>query len=192
MDLYSPFIPMDRRQALAHGLALPERATGAALLADLAGYTALTTALIGVVGQQRGAEELTRLLTPVFEVLVNTVHRYRGSVLCFAGVAVTCWFDDAGERGSGLRRAATAALAMQDAMAAFATLDLPGGATGRLALHCALIAGSGRRLLVGDPAIQQFDVLAGAALTRLNDLKEQAGWGETVLDRATAEQLALL
>ncbi len=37
----SGYIPIDRRQALANGTGLPEQTTGAALLADIAGFTPL-------------------------------------------------------------------------------------------------------------------------------------------------------
>ena len=36
------YLPMDRRQALARGGVLPEHSVGAALFADIAGFTPLT------------------------------------------------------------------------------------------------------------------------------------------------------
>ena len=58
----SVYLPMDRRQALVRGETLPDRATGAALTADISGFTPLASALAQELGLQRGAEELTRLL----------------------------------------------------------------------------------------------------------------------------------
>ncbi|HMA36088.1 MAG TPA: hypothetical protein VKY74_16615, partial [Chloroflexia bacterium] len=49
-EILSSFLPMDRRQALATGQALPRRAAGAALLADLAGFTTLTATLAAAYG----------------------------------------------------------------------------------------------------------------------------------------------
>jgi adenylate cyclase len=48
MDLQSllVYIPMDRRQALAQGQTLPDRTSGAALFADISGFTPLTEALL--------------------------------------------------------------------------------------------------------------------------------------------------
>jgi len=46
---------MDRRQALAGQMLLPERLTGAALFADISGFTPLTEALARDLGPQRGA-----------------------------------------------------------------------------------------------------------------------------------------
>jgi len=52
MEPLSAYIPQDRRQALAEGVALPDRMVGAALFADISGFTPLT-------------EALARALTPV-------------------------------------------------------------------------------------------------------------------------------
>src|SRR5262249_35019194 len=131
MDVPSSFIPQDRRHALARGAALPDRTTGAGLLADLSGFTALTEALTDAYGPARGAEQLTRLLNEVFDTLIDEVGRWSGSVISFAGDAITCWFDDgsldAGGLGTGAERAATCARALQAAMASFASVPLPGG-----------------------------------------------------------------
>ena len=53
---FSTFLPSDRRYALLNGAELPEHVTGAALYADISGFTALTEALTRVFGPQRGAE----------------------------------------------------------------------------------------------------------------------------------------
>jgi hypothetical protein len=59
MKTFSAYIPMDRRQALANQVTLPDRANGAVLFADISGFTPLTTVLAQDLGPQRGAEELT-------------------------------------------------------------------------------------------------------------------------------------
>jgi hypothetical protein len=61
---------MDRRQALAAGRDLPERARGAALFADVSGFTSLTEMLARVLGPKRGAEELTVHLNGVYDALI--------------------------------------------------------------------------------------------------------------------------
>jgi len=46
MESLHAYIPIDRRLALAHGVVLPNHATGAALFADISGFTPLTEALV--------------------------------------------------------------------------------------------------------------------------------------------------
>src|SRR3954447_477426 len=111
MDTLNSYVPMDRRQALAGGAPLPDRAIGAALLADLSGFTPLTAALVRAFGPQRGAEELTRALNRVYEALTAEVDRYQGTVISFSGDALTCWFE--GDRGAW---AAACAVAMLQGM----------------------------------------------------------------------------
>ena len=55
MENLGSFIPMDRRQAMAHGRTLTDRSKGAALFADVSGFTPLTEALVREYGPQRGA-----------------------------------------------------------------------------------------------------------------------------------------
>src|SRR5262245_60159327 len=111
MDLLSAYIPADRLQALAHGTALPSRARGAALFADISGFTPLTEALVRTLGPRRGAEELTRQLNEVYDALIDEVNQHGGSVISFAGDAITCWFDASETRPA--QRAVACALAMQ-------------------------------------------------------------------------------
>jgi hypothetical protein len=56
MAEFDAYIPMDRRQALHRGESLPPRTTGAALFADVFGFTPLTGALVAELGSKRGAE----------------------------------------------------------------------------------------------------------------------------------------
>jgi class 3 adenylate cyclase len=56
------YLPQDRLRALARGEALPDRTSGAALFADISGFTALTEALQRSLGARRGGEELNKYL----------------------------------------------------------------------------------------------------------------------------------
>jgi CheY-like chemotaxis protein/class 3 adenylate cyclase len=168
-ETVAAYIPMDRRQAIARGVALPERTQGAALFADISGFTPLTEALAQEFGLQRGAEELTRQLNRVYSALIDAVHHYGGSVVGFSGDAITCWFDENDERGTmndealhvdpypsfiahrSSLRAVACGLAMQAAMEQFSTITTPAGTTIALAIKVALVAGMVRRFLVGDP-----------------------------------------
>jgi predicted ATPase/class 3 adenylate cyclase len=175
---------MDRRQALVRGETLPDRTQGAALFADISGFTALTEALVNELGAQRGAEKLAHHLNQVYDDLVTELHRYGGSVISFSGDAITCWFD-----GDAGLRATACALAMQAAMQRFAAVALPSGQTLPLAMKAAVVTGPARRFLVGDIQIQFIDVLAGATLERLAAAEHQAHKHEVVLDPATLDAL---
>ncbi len=176
MDSPVAFIPIDRRHALARGQTLPDHTRGAALFADISGFTPLTEALSKMLGQQRGAEEISRQLNRVYDALITEVERYGGSVINFAGDAITCWFD--GDEGA---RATASALMMQRAMAQFSSLTLPSGGMVTLAMKAALAGGPVRRFVVGDPAIQLIDVLAGATLGRMSIVEHHANRTEVVL-----------
>src|SRR5262245_7163777 len=93
---FAAYIPADRYRAIQRGAALPDRSSGAALFADISGFTSFTEALGRELGARRGAEELTRQLNRVYDALIAAVDRYGGSVINFAGDAITCWFNDQG------------------------------------------------------------------------------------------------
>ncbi len=163
---------------------MPDRVNGAALFADISGFTPLTEALVRELGVRRGPEELTRALDQVFDAVLEKLHRYGGSVIYFSGDAVTCWFDrDDGEAAVGC------GLAMQEAVAEVGTITTPGGTTVQLGMKVAVAAGPARRFVVGDPEIQLIDVLAGSLLDRLADLEHHAERGEVLVDAATLEYL---
>lgn len=173
------YVPQDRLRALRRGEALPERAEGAALFADISGFTALTETLCRLDGERRGIEALSQRVNAAYDALIGEVERFGGSVIGFAGDAVTCWFDT--QDGAASERAAQAARAMQGAMA-----RLPD-----LALKVAVASGPARRFAVGDPAIQRIDALAGATLTRVASAEGLALSGEVIVDAATAQALGL-
>ena len=166
------YLPQDRVRALARGEPIPHLATGSALLADLSGFGELTEALTRARGPRRGIEELTREINALYDALIAEVERFGGSVIDFAGDAITCWFD--GDQGASLR-AVTAAFAMQAAMQRFP----------RVALKIAVTSGPARRFVVGDPSLQCWDTLVGHTISRLAAAERLAGPGEIVADQAT-------
>jgi class 3 adenylate cyclase/tetratricopeptide (TPR) repeat protein len=178
------YIARDRRRALAAGREMPDRVTGAALFADISGFTPLTEALAAELGPQRGPEELTAHLDRVFHAIIAELDRRGGDVIYFSGDAITGWID--GDDGS---RAVAAALGMQDAVRAIGTITTPAGTTVELALKVAVAVGNARRFLVGDPDIQLIDVLAGALVDRLADAEHHAERGEVVLDASAVAAL---
>ncbi|HEU0292129.1 MAG TPA: tetratricopeptide repeat protein [Anaerolineales bacterium] len=204
MESLSAYIPEDRRIALARAMELPEHAVGAALFADVSGFTPLTEALVESLGPQRGAEELSRWLNLIYDVLIAEIERYRGSVITFSGDAITCWFDDQRPLTDDLQssislaesnsdraalRATACALAMQQAMQQFNEVDVPNSETVSLAIKIAVGAGPVRRFIVGDPKIQLIDVMAGKTLDRLVMGEHHTLKGEIVLDEPAAAAL---
>jgi adenylate cyclase len=183
--LLSCFLPQDRRLALAVDRALPEHCKGAVLLADVGGFTQLAERLCGEAGPRRGAEELGRLLRQLYDALIGIVEGWGGSVIGFSGDAFTAWFaSEECDLVSTTTRAARCALALQEAMSS--DVRTPAGLT----LSVGLCAGAARRLVVGDPAQQCFDVLAGQLLDRVVQAESQAEAGTVVVDQATAQLLA--
>jgi predicted ATPase/class 3 adenylate cyclase len=209
MDLLAAYLPTDRLHALADGVTLPSRARGTALFADISGFTPLTEALVRMLGPRRGADELARQLNEIYDALIAEVDRYGGSVIAFSGDAITCWFDDRlgtgdWEVGTGNTssqspapnlqplaplRATACALMMQRAMARFGGVALPSGGVVTLALKAAIASGTARRMVVGDPAIQRIDVLAGAALDRVAVVEHLAHRADVMLSPECARAL---
>ena len=182
MDSMAAYVPQDRRQALAHGRHLADRTDGTALFADISGFTPLTEALRLTLGPRQGSEAISDHLNRTYTALIAQVDAYQGSVIGFAGDAITCWFDEAD--GPAAPRAVACAVALQRTMAAGARIPLPGGGTATLALKVALACGPARRLVVGDPAIQRLDLLAGATVARVAVGEHHAVAGEIMLDAA--------
>jgi class 3 adenylate cyclase/tetratricopeptide (TPR) repeat protein len=176
------YLPGDRRRALAEGRQLPDRVHGAALFADISGFTPLTEALVAELGPQRGAEELTAALSSIIDPLMAELDRHGGDVIYFSGDAVTAWID--GDDGS---QAVACALTMQRLMTEVGVRVTPGGHSVHLGLKVAVAVGPARRFVVGTHSIQLIDVLAGALMDRLADAEHLARTGEVVLAGATVE-----
>lgn len=168
------YLPQDRLRALARGETLPEHCHGAALFADISGFTALTEALTQGSGQRRGVEELARRINAVHQALIDEVERCGGSVIGFAGDGMTCWFD--AQWPEPAQRALRCAHGMQRAMHGFAALSIKVG----------IGTGAARRLVVGDPAIHLIDLLTGATVARAVLAESLAQAGEVLIDEATA------
>ena len=178
------YIPVDRVDALCSGTELPDFAEGAALFADISGFTPLTEAVVGRYGPRRGGEELTNHLNRVYDALIRQVDAFGGSVIGFAGDAITCWFD-----GDDGRHALASAFGMQAAMDDFKAITLPDGAQHALAMKVAVATGRVRRFVVGNPAVQLFDLIAGRVLESLADAEHAAERGDVVCDDRTVARL---
>lgn len=174
------YLPQDRLRAIANGVSLPDRTSGSALFADIAGFTALTESLREKFGARQGAEELTKQLDLVYSALIAEIEKYGGSVIGFAGDSMLCWFDASGDRdrGSGFR-ASSCAFAMQESIREFPAL----------ALKVCIASGDARRFVVGDEAIQRIDTLAGATVARTATGEHLANKGDILLEEGTASAL---
>jgi len=170
------YVPMDRRIALAEDGTIPDMSAGAALFADISGFTSLTESLAHEMGHQRGAEELTRQINRVYEALIDVLHRYRGSAICFSGDAITCWFPD----DDGLRATACGS-AMQAAITSIPAYRMPSGFTYVCGLKVAVSVGVVRRWLVGDPEIQRIELMVGRVIDSLAMGEHLATRGEVLV-----------
>ncbi|MBP9502051.1 MAG: AAA family ATPase [Candidatus Promineofilum sp.] len=195
MEPLSAFLPDDRRRALSAGIPLPNRAQGAALFADISGFTPLTATLRHDLGSRRGTEELIRHLNGVFSVLIDTIRGYYGNVIGFSGDAITCWFDesDSGDGdpvvSSAADRAVAAAFALQAEITRMEAIITPAGTTLPLSIKVAVAAGPVRRLLVGDPQTYVMEALAGATIDRMSAAEKLAASGQVIV---TDDTLAAL
>lgn len=196
------YVPQDRLRAMVRGEMLPDRTSGSALFADISGFTPLTEALHDLYGPRRGAEELTRHLDAVYTSLITQVEKYGGSVIDFAGDAIMCWFDAKCAGRSGKNEidassdvlyspscAVACAFALQEAVRGLEVIRLPDGTTTTIALKVTIATGAARRLVVGDPAIQNLDTIAGATITRTGAAEHLSQKGDVLTDEATAEAL---
>lgn len=178
------YLSSDRVRALADGRELPAQAVGAALFADISGFTALTESLALQYGERHGTEAMARPLGEAFDALIAEIERAHGHTVGFAGDALTAWFDAAEDDSAGVPapvRALQAALAMQ------AALQRTRESAAGLALKVCVAAGGARRLAVGDPDIQRLDVLAGPAVARVSAAEALAVAGDVLVDAATAQ-----
>jgi predicted ATPase/class 3 adenylate cyclase len=183
VELLNVYIPVDRRVALSRGQSLPDRAYGAVLFADISGFTPLTELLSQKLGPHRGAEEVTHQLNSIYGGLIAHVHNYMGSVICFSGDAITCWFD-----GDDGRRATTCALAMQKTMLQFQTIETVAGIVS-ISIKAGVTAGPVRRFLVGEPRIRAIETLAGSLLDRVATAEKLAKKGEIVIGSEIIQNL---
>ncbi|HSH05456.1 MAG TPA: tetratricopeptide repeat protein [Anaerolineae bacterium] len=182
---FTSYIPYDRRFQMLHKQPnFPDRTTGAVLFADISGFTPLTIALAEEYGPRRGAEEVLHYINPVYEALITPLHRHGGTVIGFAGDAITCWLD--GDNG---HRAVATAIEMQAAVKPFQSLTTPNGTPVTLVVKLSIATGPARRFQVGNPDLYLFDAVAGTTLDRVAEGEQYCDGGNIVLDESTATNL---
>jgi len=169
---------------LSRGETLADRQKGTALFADIGGFTPLAEAMEKALGAQRGAEELATAVNRIFDALIDATDRHHGSIVAFAGDAMTCWFDE--DDGTS---AIACALEMQTRMASAGQISVQSVETRTVGLKIAIAGGEARRFQVGDPAIQLLDVLAGAVADKLGEGEKLSRIGEVMVEAGLAESL---
>jgi len=174
---------MDRRRELAGLGTLPATSAGAALFADISGFTHLTEVLSRNLGPRRGAEELSRLLNQVFGPTTTAIHEHGGSVISFGGDSVISWF--AGDDGS---QATAAALSLRSFIQVFREQEA-GGPAGEIDIKVAVVHGTSRRVRVGRPEHAYMDLLAGEVVETLSSEAGLLQRGEVAVSRDVAEAL---
>jgi len=194
-----PYLSLDRVASLLRGTTLPTHTSGAALFADISGFTPLTEALVNRLGPKGGAEALTHQINQIYDGLVNRVHEFGGHVMTFSGDAMTCWFDQHPPNWAGMayfappiERAALCGLHMQADMQAFTQVHVPPDLFIQLGMKVAIAAGPAQRFVVGNPQIQRIDVLAGSTVQHMAAVEHLAERGEVLIAADAAPKLPAL
>jgi class 3 adenylate cyclase len=181
------YLPVDRLISLTSGKPISDRAEGAVLFVDVAGFTPLGENMVREFGQQRGAEELRNWLDGLFTTMIEQVHAHHGSVISFLGDAIMCWFDKTVQK-----QAEGCALAIQHCFEGEDDSSPEKGSTkSRPRVRVAVCAGKARRFVIGAPHIQRLDILAGSILDRVSAASSLASQGEVILGQELLNHLGL-
>jgi predicted ATPase/class 3 adenylate cyclase len=151
---------------------------GTLLYADVSGFTRLSERLAR--RGRSGAEEIVTTISEIWRSLLSVTGD--GDALKFAGDALIVFFDGPDHEG----RACAAALAMQEALAACASIRVGKGSV-RLRMSVGVHAGRFHMMAVGDGQIELL--ILGEAATRTVTTEEAASAGEVLTSRDTAARL---
>ncbi len=165
------------------GRGFAERHMGAALFADISGFTALSERL-GEHGRA-GPDELTEILNSYFASFVAEVVAHGGEVIKFAGDALMATWD-ADILGSPAAAASAAKAAAGGMQQVVANLDRDGASA--IALKVGIGVGEIESYVIGIGAGRLEFVLAGEAVVEATDAEHEAQRGEV---RLSTRALAL-
>ncbi|HEX9438416.1 MAG TPA: adenylate/guanylate cyclase domain-containing protein, partial [Roseiflexaceae bacterium] len=158
--------------------------TGTVLLADLSGFTSLSSQL--AAEGRRGDEAVSAIVRRLFSALIAEIEARGGRLLKFSGHTLTAFFDAARLGIDHAALAGSAALALQARMADFAVIETSKGVF-RLRLRIAAHGGQIFAAEVGDRSHME-QVVTGAAINRVVSVLESASPGEVII----SETMALL
>jgi class 3 adenylate cyclase/tetratricopeptide (TPR) repeat protein len=158
---------------------------GAALFADVVGFTSMAERLARVMRGQahqaeaRGAEELNRIINQTFSAMMTPIPKYGGVVTRFSGDALTAYFERPPDRSpSDVAVSAVAcAHAMQQAIAPFAQVQVEGEIF-PISVKIGVGYGPAIFLTVGDEENIMESVLAGRALEAATAAEAHAARGQ--------------
>lgn len=157
------------------------------VFADIAGFTALTEALME--HDKAGAQALTDVLAQVFGPLVSGVYARGGWITGFAGDAFIAVFPLAGETQTGALQAALSAAAfIQDHVRTRATLSTLFGVF-NLGVRVGLGAGAVHWHILGPPEQPMF-AFRGPAIDGCTQAEQHARPGEVVAAAALEHHLS--
>ncbi|MFQ5967797.1 MAG: AAA family ATPase [Acidimicrobiia bacterium] len=152
---------------------------GAVLIADLAGFTALTDELIRRFPD--GPERITTALNESLGGLVDLIRDHGGEVVQFEGDAVLAWWPSIGEEApTAAHRAVACAVLARDQ---FHGMEIIEGFPLRLRL--AVGAGEVRMPIVGGATERWFTFLGGEPLSQALKAEDEARPGEVILSPPT-------
>ncbi len=146
---------------------------GAALFADVAGFTALTEAMDAT--GPAGVEDLSRVLNACFTVVVDIIEEHGGLVVKFTGDGLAAVW-----RGGDhpARLAAQCALAIRARLATF-----PATGPAQFSLHAGVGAGTIHHRLLGGVGARWAAMTGGPAMAEAQTATARSGPGEVVLSR---------
>ena len=180
---FDSYLPMDRRFALLHSESIPQNSVGSVLLADITDFTPITESYVKEYGVKRGAEEITRLLNQLYEVLIEQVHLHGGSVIGFSGDAITCWFNY-----PHCITAVSCGLEMQKDVIKKMAVANPSAKPVNVSVKVSVVHGPVKRFLVGNPEHRVFELLSGKLINELNYLSSQTESDEVLVPKELADQ----
>lgn len=181
-----PYIPSFLVEELAHQPDLPLMRglfrQGTLLLADIAGFTAISERL-SERGRE-GSEELAKVINNLFTKLLGIASSYRGSQIEFAGDATLILF--LGPEHTA--RAVRCALRMQLAMKTFHRIHTSQGSFS-LQMHVGINSGEFFVGNLGSPTGRVFCVVIGREVNRTAEIAETAHSGEIFVGFTTLNDL---
>lgn len=179
MSPFQPYVPLfARRRAAALGTLVPDvvpSQRGALLVADIAGFTALTERKAR--SGQAGIEEMQAILNRCFEGIVSTIEAGGGEVYKFAGDAtIACW-PARGDTAAAVLAAASTALRLRALVP-----ELEAAANVPLSLRIGIGAGDLFTAILGGVRGRWEALLGGDAFAQVAET-EAVEPGEVVLSK---------
>lgn len=150
--------------------------SGGLLQADASGFTKMSDELSPL--GPKGAEELTEIFNGFFFSMLKVIFAHGGDVLKFGGDSLFVLFEGKG----GAKKAARAALAMQEEMKSFRSIPTSGG-TFSLALHVGTNTGKFWALSLGEPTRKLELTILGESINSTIRCNEAAQAGEIRLTK---------